>query len=148
MKIKNLEVALLATVLSVSLSVRSAEFLLDSSASEKAKGGFDVVLIGFSGSAEITDSQVDVNYDPGAVAVSVKALGSATCTNPKAGLIRVISPDQGGKALGEKVGAYCEITVKALKGGTVHNALKTSNAFCSGIGGAEKSCSAENASAK
>jgi len=104
--------------------------------------------VGFSGNSEITDSQVDVNYDPALVSVSVKALGAAGCSNPKPGLIRVVSPDQGGKPLGDQVGAYCQITVKALKGASAANALTVANAFCSGIGGSEKSCSAENASLK
>jgi hypothetical protein len=126
-------------------SVQAAEFIVDDAAGARRGANSKVMLVGFSGSADITDSQVDLTYDPALVSVSVKALGNAGCSNPKAGLIRVVSPDLGGKALGEKVGAYCEVTVKAIKGTLPADAVKAVNAFCSGAGGVEKSCGAENA---
>lgn len=126
-------------VLASSVSV-AAEFVLDTVGFAKGANSSSV-LIGFIGSAEITDSQVDVYYEPKAVKVSVKAFGNAGCSNPKAGLVRVVSPDTGGKALGEKMGAYCEITVTKLKGGVSSPGLTLGNAFCSGVGGAEKVCS-------
>lgn len=124
----------------------AAEFVLDSAGFAK-DASTNSVLVGFSGNAEITDSQVDVLYDSNAVKVNVKAFGSAGCANPRPGLIRVISPDTNGKALGEKMGAYCQISVIKLKGGSGVADLRLANAFCSGIGGVEKPCSVE-ASAK
>lgn len=121
----------------------AAEFVLDSAGLAKGSNS-STALVGFSGNSEITDAQVDVNYDPKAVKVSVKAFGNASCGNPKAGLIRVISPDLGGQALGEKMGAYCQITVTKLKGGSGSTELSLANAYCSGIGGAERACSAGN----
>lgn len=140
--------ALLAFVLTVGFSVQAAEFILESSNLEKARSGSDVVLVGFSGDSTITDAQLDVNYDPAAISVSVKAMGSAGCSNPRPGLIRVASPDLGGKALGEGMGAYCQITVKSLKGPIPQNALVAANAFCFGVGGVDRACSAENVSLK
>jgi hypothetical protein len=132
-------------------SLMAAEFFLDAGESQAKGANSSVVLVGFSGNAEITDSQVDVNYDASLVSVSVKAFGNAGCSNPSPGLIRVVSPDLGGKSLGEKVGAYCQVTVRSLdKSRPVPgNALKLSNAFCSGTAGLQKSCSAvEELSAK
>ncbi len=134
-------------------SLQAAEFILDGSdssdPSDRRAMRSKVVLVGFSGNEDITDAQVDVNYDPAAVSVSVKALGTAGCSNPKPGLIRVVSPDLGGKALGEKVGAYCQVTVKAVNNGAVPaNALTAANAFCSGAGGIQKACQAETALTK
>ena len=148
--IRSFAVSTALALLTVGVSVSAAEFILDSEAGSQAKrlGNSDVVLVGFSGSGDITDSQVDINYDPAMVTVSVKALGAAGCSNPKAGLIRVVSPDMGGKALGDKVGAYCQITVKAVKGMLPANALRASNAFCSGAGGAQKACESEATSSK
>ncbi len=143
--------ALAASALTFGAYAHAAEFILDSSETGevgKRRGNVDTVLVGFSGNSEITDSQIDVSYDPAAVSVSVKALGNAGCSNPKAGLIRVVSPDLGGKALGEKVGAYCQVTVKSLKGPLSPNALTASNAFCSGTAGVEKSCVGEAVSTK
>jgi len=118
-----------------------AEFVLDSAGFAKGANS-STALVGFGGNTDITDAQVDVTYDAKAVKVSVKAFGNAGCSNPKAGLVRVVSPDMGGQALGEKMGAYCQITVTKLKGGSGSAELSLGNAFCSGIGGAEKACSA------
>lgn len=148
--IRSIVVSSAFSLLAIGFSASAAEFILDSEAGSQAKrlGNSDVVLVGFSGSADITDSQVDISYDPKLVTVSVKALGAAGCSNPKAGLIRVVSPDMGGKALGDKVGAYCQITVKAINGMLPPNALRASNAYCSGTGGAQKSCESEATASK
>jgi hypothetical protein len=133
-------------------SAQAAEFILDSAeegdARQRGQLRSKVVLVGFSGNADITDAQVDVNYNPELVSVSVKALGAAGCSNPKPGLIRVVSPDLGGKALGDKVGAYCQVTVRSLKGPLAPDALKAANAFCSGTGGVQKACDSEVGVAK
>lgn len=138
-----------AAALAFAAPAWSAEFFIDLG---NEKGGRSLTaLVGFSGDSAITDSQVDVNYDPAQISVTVKALGSAGCSNPRPGLIRVVSPDLGGKVLGEKVGAYCQIVATALNGKTLGPSaglLSLQNPFCSGEGGAAKSCSAENTSAK
>jgi len=124
-------------------SVMSAEFFLDAGDGLAKGGDRSSVLVGFSGSSDITDSQTDVTYDAASVSVSVKAFGNAGCSNPSPGLVRVVSPDLGGKALGEKVGAYCQITVKSLnKGPLPKNPLTLANVFCSGTAGKQMSCSA------
>ncbi len=124
-------------------SLMAAEFFLDAGDSQAKGANSSVVLIGFSGSADITDSQVFADYDASAVSVTVKAFGSAGCSNPSPGRVIVTSPDLGGKALGEKVGAYCQVTVKSInKGPLSKSPLTLSNAFCSGAAGMQKSCSA------
>lgn len=131
-------------------SLMAAEFFLDSGDELQAKGSRNSaqVLVGFTGNGEITDSQADVLFDVSLVSVSVKSFGNAVCTNPKPGLVRVISPDLGGKALGDKVGAYCQISVKSLKGPLPKNPLQLANSFCSGAGGIEKACAATSLNAK
>lgn len=139
MKVSFRSIALVALTC-FSCSSMAAEFFLDGGDDLAKSASRSVVLVGFTGNQDITDAQSDVNFDPQLVSVSVKSFGNAVCTNPKPGLIRVISPDLGGKSLGEKVAAYCQITVKSLKGALPQNALKLSNVFCSGIAGVEKSC--------
>lgn len=138
-----------AALSAVSMPAWSSEFFIDQSL-DKA-GRSLTALVGFSGDTAITDAQVDVNYDASVMSVSVKALGAAGCSNPRPGLIRVVSPDLGGKVLGEKVGAYCQIVATALNGKTLRpgaGSLSLQNPFCSGQGGSAIGCSAEDTQAK
>jgi hypothetical protein len=146
MKFINAKAAAIALLACCSSSLMAAEFFLDAS-DELAKGANrGEVLVGFTGNGEITDSQTYIKYNAAEVAVSVKALGGAGCSNPRPGLVVVISPDTNGKALGEKVGAFCQIMVKSVnKGPLPKNPLTLENVFCSGTGGVEKACSADTA---
>lgn len=135
---KILAAVALTCVSSVTLA---ADFFLDGNDLNSKRSSRNVVLVGFSGDETITDAQTDVSYNPELVSVSVKAFGQAGCSNPRPGLIRVVSPDMGGAALGDKVGAYCQITVSALKGQAMpRSPLTLANTFCSGTGGLEKAC--------
>jgi hypothetical protein len=144
MKLFNAKAAAIALLACCSGSLMAAEFFLDAG-DDLAKGANRAdVLVGFSGNGEITDAQTQLKYNPAEVSVSVKALGSAGCSNPRPGLVIVTSPDLGGKALGEKVGAYCQITVKSVnKGALPKNPLALEGVACFSSTGAEASCSSD-----
>ena len=111
-------------------ALAAGEFVVGDASS--AKGGAASVPIGFVGDGVITDAQADFSFNAEQFDVQLRALGGAICSNPKAGLIRVVSPDSGGAPLGAKVGVYCEATFVAKAGSKADGEfqLEPTNVVC------------------
>lgn len=91
--------------------------------------GSTAVDIGFSGDDKTTDAQADVLFDAAAFNVTVQALGGASCTTPKEGMIRVITPDKG-QLLSKKLTALCRATFSEKAGGKGNGSIKVDNVVC------------------
>lgn len=131
--------------LSVAGSVSANEFIVGDAV---ARGGAFVVPVGFYSSGDATDAQVDLTFDADAFTAEAKALGGATCTTPKAGMIRVVSPAGGTTPLAKGMNAYCQVTLtptgKAVAGDFV---LEAAGALCGDASGnAVSACAAQSGS--
>ena len=91
--------------------------------------GSTTLDIGFSGDDTITDAQADYMFDANAFSVTVQAIGGASCTTPKEGMIRVITPDKGA-LLSKKLTALCRATFVEKAGGKGNATVKTDNIVC------------------
>jgi len=91
--------------------------------------GSTMLDIGFSGDDKVQDAQIDYLYDAAAFAVTVQAIGGASCTTPKEGMIRVITPDKGA-ILSKKLTALCRATFVEKAGGKGNGTIKTDNIVC------------------
>jgi hypothetical protein len=111
----------------------------------KTPGKGSVMLdIGFSGDEKTTDAQADYLFDAAAYDVQVQALGGASCTNPKEGMVRVITPDKGA-ILSKKLTALCRVTFVEKAGGKGSGAVKVDNIVCGDGIGNETGCGSTEA---
>lgn len=107
------------------------------------KGGI-TLDIGFSGNEKVTDAQADYLFDANAFSVTVHAMGGASCTMPKAGMIRVITPDKGA-LLSKKLTALCRATFVEKSGGKGDGMVKVANIHCGDGVGNEIGCGSTEA---
>jgi len=106
--------------------------------------GSTTLDIGFSGDEKVTDAQADYLFDANAFSVTVQAIGGASCTMPKEGMIRVITPDKGA-VLSKKLTALCRATFSEKAGGKGNATVKVDNVVCGDGVGNEIGCGSTEA---
>jgi hypothetical protein len=106
--------------------------------------GSTTLDIGFSGDEKITDAQADYMFDANAFSVTVQAIGGASCTTPKEGMIRVITPDKGA-VLSKKLSALCCATFVEKAGGKGDGTVTVKNVACGDGVGNEIGCGSTEA---
>lgn len=125
-------IKIIAAALALSLCAGSAvagEFTL---VPGEGKGA-STLDIGFSGDASTSDAQADVTFDANTFDVKLQSFGGASCTLPKQGMIRVITPDKG-VVLAKSITPLCRAKFSG-KGKGGNRAVRISNMICGDTAG-------------